>query len=76
MELKNIVYSTIERIGKDKIRSGITSDIRLSQKYIDIILFESIAKMGHTGSNTLENEETIMGLSEVLLHAYYLYPSI
>ena len=45
IEVKDILYSTIEGIGKEKIRSDVTSNIKLSQKYIDIIMCECISKL-------------------------------
>jgi hypothetical protein len=67
IEVKDILYSTIENIGKEKIRSDITSNIKLSQKYIDIIMGECITKLD-VESNTVNNEETVATLSEALLH--------
>src|SRR5205085_6442229 len=67
IEVKDILYSTIEKIGKEKIRSDITSNIKLSQKYIDIIMGECITKLD-VESNTVNNEETVATLSEALLH--------
>lgn len=67
VEVKDSLYSTIENIGKEKIRSDITSNIKLSQKYIDIIMNECITKLD-VESNTVNNEETLATLSEALLH--------
>jgi hypothetical protein len=67
IEVKDILYSTRENIGKEKIRSDITSNIKLSQKYIDIIMGECITKLD-VESNTVNNEETVATLSEALLH--------
>jgi hypothetical protein len=68
IEVKDILYSTIECIGKEKIRSDVTSNIELSQKYIDIIMCECISKLAQIDSNANNNEEIIATLSEALLH--------
>jgi hypothetical protein len=68
IEVKDILYSTIEGIGKEKIRSDVTSSIELSQKYIDIIMCECISKFAQIDSNANNNEEIIATLSEALLH--------
>ena len=68
IEVKDILYSTIERIGKEKIRSDVISNIKLSQKYIDIIMCECISKLAQIDSNANNNEEIIATLSEALLH--------
>jgi hypothetical protein len=68
IEVKDILYSTIEGIGKEKIRSDVTSNIKLSQKYIDIIMCECISKLAQIDSNANNNEEIIATLSEALLH--------
>src|SRR5919205_194556 len=67
VEVKDSLYSPIENIGKEKIRSDITSNIKLSQKYIDIIMNECITRLD-VESNTVNNEETVATLSEALLH--------
>src|SRR5919206_1375909 len=67
IEVKDILYATIENIGKEKIQSDIASNIKLSQKYIDIIMGECITKL-YVESNTGNNEETVATLSEALLH--------
>jgi hypothetical protein len=67
IEVKDILYATIENIGKEKIQSDIASNIKLSQKYIDIIMGECITKL-YVESNTGNNEERVATLSEALLH--------
>jgi hypothetical protein len=66
-EVKDILYSTLERIGKERIRTNTTSNINLSEKYIDFIMAECIAKI-NANSGISNNDETIAVLSEALLH--------
>lgn len=65
-ELKNILYSTIDSIGKEKIRSDITSNINFSEKYIDLIMAESITKINVATGH--DKDGIIADLSEALLH--------
>ena len=44
-EIKDMLYSTINNIGKERIRSDITSDINLSKTYIELINAECITKI-------------------------------
>ena len=44
-EVKQIIYSVIEEIGRKKIQTEITSSIESSQKYIDIIMAKSITNI-------------------------------
>ena len=41
-EVKDILYSTINNIGKERIRSDISHYINLSLKYIELIMAECI----------------------------------
>ena len=66
-EVKAILYSTIESIGKKRIRCDITSNIDFSEKYIDLIMAECITKI-NVESNASDKVETIAVLSEALLH--------
>lgn len=66
-EIKQILYSTIEEIGKEKIQSEITSSIESSQKYIDVIMSKSITKIG-SESNDDYCDDIIATLCEALLH--------
>jgi hypothetical protein len=66
-EIKQILYSVIEDIGKEKIQAEITSSIELSQKYIDTIMRKSIRKIA-SESNDNKHDETIATLCESLLH--------
>jgi hypothetical protein len=67
-EVKNILYSTIEDIGKKRIRFDTTSDINLSEKYIDSIMSRCIPRINNSNSKINSWNETLAGLSEALLH--------
>ena len=66
-EIKNILYSVIDDIGKERIRFDTTSDINLSEKYIDTIMSRCISRI-NSNTKTDSNNETLAGLSEALLH--------
>jgi hypothetical protein len=66
-EIKQILYSIIEEIGKEKIQSEITSSIGSSQKYIDVIIRKSIRKIA-SESNDDYYDDAIATLCEALLH--------
>jgi hypothetical protein len=69
-KIKQILYSEIENIGKEKIQAKINSSIESSQKYIDKIRSECITKLTYE-SNDDDNDDyniTIATLCEVLLH--------
>ena len=65
-EIKQILYSVIEEIGKEKIQADITSSIESSQKYIDIIMGKSITNIASESNE--DYDTTIEILSEALLH--------
>lgn len=65
-EIKQILYSIIEEIGKEKIQSEITSSFEASQKYIDVIMRKSITKIASESND--DHDDTIATLSEALLH--------
>ena len=69
-EIKQILYSVIEdEIGKEKIQTEITSDIKLSQKYIEIIMSKCIAKLNsQSNDDDYFHATTVTALSEALLH--------
>jgi hypothetical protein len=68
-EVKNILYSTIEDIGKERIRFDTTSDISLSEKYIDAIMSRCIPRINNNNNLNIHRwNETLAGLSEALLH--------
>jgi hypothetical protein len=66
-EIKDILYSTIETIGNNRIRCDITSNIDLSGKYIDLIMAECVTKI-NLEPNVSDKDETIAVLCEALLH--------
>jgi hypothetical protein len=65
-EIKNILYSVIEEIGRHRIQAEITTSIESSEKYIDIIMRKSNAIL-HSQS-TYESDEITASLFEALLH--------
>ncbi|HEY6884868.1 MAG TPA: hypothetical protein VI278_12625 [Nitrososphaeraceae archaeon] len=65
-EIKQILYSIIEEIGKEKIQSEITSSFEASQKYIDVIMRKSVTKIASESND--DHDDTIATLSEALLH--------
>jgi hypothetical protein len=65
-EIKQILYSVIEDIGKEKIQAEVTSSIESSQKYIDIIMRKCITKIASESND--DHDETIATLCEALLH--------
>lgn len=64
-KIRQVVYSEIEKIGKEKIQAKITSNIESSQQYIDIIMNECITKLSYESN---DEDLTIATLCEVLLH--------
>ncbi len=64
-KIRQIVYSEIEKIGKEKIQAMITSNVELSQRYINIIMNECIRKLSYESN---DDDITIVTLCEVLLH--------
>ena len=69
-EIKQILYSVIEdEVGKEEIQTEITSDIKLSRKYIELIMSKCIVKL----DSELSNDDhlyarTVTALSEALFH--------
>ena len=66
-EIKDILYSTIQTIGNNRIRCDITSNIDLSGKYIDLIMAECLTKI-NLEPNLSDKDETVAILCEALLH--------
>jgi len=62
-ETKDVLYSVIDKIGKEKIRMEINSTIEFSEKRCDDILEECKKLMG-----TDTNEDSLADLYEALLH--------
>lgn len=71
-EIKQILYSVIEyEIGRKKIQTGVTSDIELSRKYIELIMSKSMAKLNfesNHGNHDHFYATIVTTLSEALLH--------
>jgi hypothetical protein len=70
-KIKQILYSEIENIGKEKIQAQINSNIESSQKYIDKIMSECIRKLTYESNDYNDDDDyniTIATLCEVLLH--------
>lgn len=64
-KIRQIVYSEIEKIGKEKIQAKIASNIESSRQYIDIIMNGCIKKLSYESN---DDDITIATLCEVLLH--------
>ena len=62
METTALLYSVIDEIGKEKIQSDVTSNIRLSGHYIEMIMDKCEKRIEAT------DEETLGSLCEGLLH--------
>jgi hypothetical protein len=71
-EIKQILYSVVEsEIGRKKIQTGITSDIELSRKYIELIMNKCIAKLDFESNHNNDDHSyatIVTTLSEALLH--------
>ena len=67
-EIKQILYSVIEdEIDKEKIQTEMTSDIKLSRKYIELIMNKCIAIDSQSNDYYLY-ATTVTTLSEAILH--------
>lgn len=62
-DIKDILYSIIDKIGKEKIQIEVNSEIEISEKRCDEILEECKKLMGRGMS-----EESLVDLCEALLH--------
>ena len=62
METTALLYSVIDEIGKEKIQSDVTSNIRLSGHYIEMIMDKCEKRIEAT------DEDTLGSLCEGLLH--------
>ena len=65
--IKQLLYSVIEEIGRKNIQLNISSDIKLSQKYTDIIVDRCITKLTYEPDMYTHDLELIV-LGEALLH--------
>jgi len=63
VDIKHILYSSIDEIGRDKIRIDIASDIDACRKYCIDIIRICRSELEHE-----ENDEAIATLCEALLH--------
>lgn len=67
--IKQTLYSVIEdEVGKEKIQTEITSDIKLSQTYIELIMSKCIAKLDSESNDDDFYATIVTTLSEALLH--------
>ncbi len=62
-DIKEILYSVIDKIGKEKIRMEVNRDIEMSEKHSEEVLEECKKLMGPD-----TNEESLADLCEALLH--------
>lgn len=67
-KIRQILYSEIENIGKEKIQAKINSSIKSSQKYIDKIMSECITKLTYKSNDNDHYNIIIATLCEALLH--------
>lgn len=74
-QIKQTLYSVIEdEAGKEKIQTEITSDIKLSRKYIELIMSKCIAKLHSELNDDVDDDDDyfyatiVAALSEALLH--------
>jgi len=61
--IKDILYSTIDSIGKEKIRMEVTAEIERSERYCNEILDKCKSKLDHG-----LDDESLAALCEALLH--------
>jgi hypothetical protein len=66
-KIKQILYPVIEELGKENIQLKISSNIKVSQEYIDIIMNRCISKIDSLSGN-YDRDFDISVLSEALLH--------
>jgi hypothetical protein len=66
-KIKQILYPVIEELGRENIQLKISSNIKLSQEYIDIIMNRCISKIASLSDN-YDRDFDIAVLSEGLLH--------
>jgi hypothetical protein len=70
-EVKQVLYSVIEEVGKEKIQTEMTSDIKSSQKHIDLIMSKCIARLASESIDVGDDYfygTIVATLSEALLH--------
>ncbi len=64
--IKKILYSTIEEVGKEKIRIDVSADLESSRKYIDVIMKQCAPKL--TNLKTYDHDTVFGIMAEALLH--------
>jgi hypothetical protein len=62
-DVKGALYSAINEIGREKIRTDVTADIKMSEKYCKDIVDKCSSKLGSEANN-----EMLATLCEALLH--------
>jgi hypothetical protein len=62
VDVKDVLYSSIHEIGREKIRMVIAADVKMSEAYCKDILERCTKKLG------VADEEILMTLCEALLH--------
>lgn len=62
-DVKDVLYSAINEIGKEKIRTDVTADVKMSEKYCQDIVDNCSSKLGLEAT-----DETLATLCEALLH--------
>ena len=70
-QIKPSLYSVIEEVGKEKIQTEITSNIKSSRKYVDFIMKTCITKLASESNEEEDDyfyETVVTTLSEALLH--------
>ncbi len=62
-DIKDLLYSAINEIGREKIRMDVASDVNVCEKYCSEILSKCKSRLGPEA-----NDETLAILCEALLH--------
>lgn len=62
-DVKDMLYSVINEVGREKIRMDVTADIKTSEKYFKDIMDKCTSKLGSKAI-----DETFAELCEGLLH--------
>lgn len=62
-DVKDVLYSVINEIGREKIRMDVTADIKTSEKYCRDIVDECTSRLGSKA-----NDQMLATLCEALLH--------
>lgn len=62
-ELVSVVYDAINEIGKNKIRSDVTSNIKVADEYIQIIFNKALKQFRYR-----MNSDSLITMYEILLH--------